>query len=495
MPTSITTRQWYLKVYKDEYTNTPLDLADDDIIPGQINTITIDWVIQAEENGDFDIMLIRDFQEAFRGWTLNHFEEIDTRVRTAVKNVLRDRGVYIEKNSHNSIAQQLVHVLSLTRSPDWPIEELNVMRLNPDFKCRQIAEEAQQARATQQGSNPPTQSPSTSYTASPAQTNITALTNLPKVYSEEEKFSGDKYDVLNNKIVIFKDHCGKVGITTDAQYKLAVSTMLKGKASAYYYNYIAPLNLNYKSIIKRLGEYFHTSENYQMFLSKWRTIMLKDVIANNPDKTLTQCLDIVIDKLQLLHQAITQQNRPSERALTNQLISACQGVEACSAVLIRPASTFEAVASELRNAESDPSEDAFYTNRRYNRNNAGQRDRPRNYSAQGQGEGPRSHNPGGSRFRRSSTRPQYNDNTQRRNNKKCYVYNKPGCWSTRHSREDRKEAQQRYRTYVQTHNVNIDYEAFLAQFEGINIDDNDDDGDTDEELNAFFNNNQLNTKH
>ncbi|KAK1912813.1 hypothetical protein P3342_004749 [Pyrenophora teres f. teres] len=77
--------------------------------------------------------------------------------------------------------------------------------------------------------------------------------------------------------------------------------MLKGKASAYYYNYIALLNLDYESIIKRLGEYFYTSENYQMFLSEWRTIMLKDVIANNPDKTLTQCLDIVIDKLQLLH--------------------------------------------------------------------------------------------------------------------------------------------------------------------------------------------------
>ncbi|KAK1914230.1 hypothetical protein P3342_007476 [Pyrenophora teres f. teres] len=113
------------------------------MVPKGINTITIDWVIQAEENGDFNVMLIRDFQEAFRGWTLNHFKEIDTRVRTAVKNVLRDQGVYIEKNSHNSIAQQLVHILSLTRSPDWPIEELNVMRLNPDFKCRQIAEEAQ----------------------------------------------------------------------------------------------------------------------------------------------------------------------------------------------------------------------------------------------------------------------------------------------------------------------------------------------------------------
>ncbi|KAI1522281.1 hypothetical protein A1F96_11147, partial [Pyrenophora tritici-repentis] len=158
MPTSITTRQWYPKVYADEYTNTQLDIATDAIIPGQISTIAIDWMIQAEENGDFDIMLIQDFQETFAGWSLNHFNAMDMRVRTAVKNILRDRGVYIEKNSRNTIAQQLVNLLSLTRSPDWPIDELNVMRLNPDFKCRQIAEEAQHARTTQQSSNPPTQS-------------------------------------------------------------------------------------------------------------------------------------------------------------------------------------------------------------------------------------------------------------------------------------------------------------------------------------------------
>ncbi|KAK1914262.1 hypothetical protein P3342_007508 [Pyrenophora teres f. teres] len=483
MPTSIITRQWYPKVYEDEYANTQLDLATDAIIPGQINTIAIDWVVQTEDNGDFDIMLIQDFQGTFTGWSIAHFNAMDTSPHSS-QNILRDRGVYIEKNSRNTIAQQLFDVLILTQSPDWPSNELNVMRLNPDFN--------------------------TSYTASPAQTNITALTNLAKVYSEEEKFSGDKYDVLNNKIVIFKDHCGKVGITTDAQYKLAVSTMLKGKASAYYYNYIAPLNLDYESIIKRLGEYFHTSENYQMFLSEWRTIMLKDVIANNPDKTLTQCLDMVIDKLQLLHQAMTQQNGPSERALANQLISACQGVEACSAVLIRPASTFEAVASELRNAvgnwtrchprsqfnyeESDLSEDAFYKTADTTATTPDNVTDRATMAHKAKVKDPQLQ-PGGSRFRRSFTRPQYNDNTQRRNNKKCYVCNKPGCWSTRHSREERKEAQQRYRTYVQTHNVNIDYEAFLAQFEGIDIDDDDDDGDTDEELNAFFNNDQLDTKH
>ncbi|CAE7034366.1 hypothetical protein PTTW11_05417 [Pyrenophora teres f. teres] len=155
MPTSIITRQWYPKVYEDEYANTQLDLATDAIIPGQINTIAIDWVVQTEDNGDFDIMLIQDFQGTFTGWSIAHFNAMDTRVRTAVKNILRDRGVYIEKNSRNTIAQQLFDVLILTRSPDWPIDELNIMRLNPDFKCRQIAEEAQHARITRQSSNQP----------------------------------------------------------------------------------------------------------------------------------------------------------------------------------------------------------------------------------------------------------------------------------------------------------------------------------------------------
>ncbi|CAE7034383.1 hypothetical protein PTTW11_05420 [Pyrenophora teres f. teres] len=155
MPTSITTRQWYIKVYEDEHANTQLDPATDAIIPGQINTIAIDWVVQTEDNGDFDIMLIQDFQGTFTGWSIAHFNAMDTRVRTAVKNILRDRGVYIEKNSRNTIAQQLFDVLILTRSPDWPIDELNIMRLNPDFKCCQIAEEAQLARITRQSSNQP----------------------------------------------------------------------------------------------------------------------------------------------------------------------------------------------------------------------------------------------------------------------------------------------------------------------------------------------------
>jgi hypothetical protein len=57
-------------------------------------------------------------------------------------------------------------------------------------------------------------------------------------------------------------------------------------------------------------------------------------MASNPDKTIAQCLDLLINKLHKLYQAMAQQNGLSESSLTGQLVLACQGVEACSAVLI-----------------------------------------------------------------------------------------------------------------------------------------------------------------
>jgi hypothetical protein len=50
-------------------------------------------------------------------------------------------------------------------------------------------------------------------------------------------------------------------------------------------------------MIERMRSYFYTPENQQLFLNEWRLIMLKDVVAVNPDKDLAQCLEIVIERL------------------------------------------------------------------------------------------------------------------------------------------------------------------------------------------------------
>ena len=177
--------------------------------------------------------------------------------------------------------------------------------------------------------------------------------------------------------------------------------------------------------------------------------MLRDIITANPDKTLAQCLEITIERLQRTYLGLSQNyGAPSEINLAGQLVSACQGVPACSQVLVRPAATFEAVASELRSAigiwsrchptqhylpRSTPSHEsdrAFYTDRRYNRNarydrDTGSRNRFNNDR--------QDRYPGGS----------YNDRgrgNQATRVKKCFVCGKVNCWSTRHSAKERAQS-------------------------------------------------------
>ena len=270
---------------------------------------------------------------------------------------------------------------------------------------------------------------------------------------------------------------------------MAFGTMLRGRAQTFYYQHLAQQNLPFHAMVERVRGYFHTPENHQLFLNEWRSTMLRDIIVSNPDKDLAQCLEIVIEKLQRTYQGLVQNFGASEGSLAGQLISACQGVPACTNVLIRPATTFEGVASDLRNAvgtwmrcqptnqfnnhgwlSQRQDNDVFYTDRRYNRNDDR---RPRN------------------------SRPNHFTDNQRQSsgykegrfnrNKKCFVCGKQDCWSTRHPPEERTRSKQRFWTYAQDHDIDPDYDVFLAQFEGIDPGNNASNGDREhEDIETFY---------
>lgn len=294
---SIKERPWYAALYKDEFANKEFELVEGEdghmlIDSDFVNTAVIDWIVEAEDNGQFGTTLFHDFLDLADTWNDEIFDSIDKRIRQVLKTFLRNKGIYIPTRSRDAIPVQLAHLVTIDTCPEWPEAELKEMKQIKGFKCRQ----------TQSDNNPPYFSypplPQTNYPPLPllpqgptlAQQNINALTNLAKLYTQADKFTGEKYDVLNHKLVIFKDLCAKVGIQPSQpdRYKLAVSTMLAGKASDYYYNSIAPLGdaITFEGVIGMLGDYFHTSKNFQLFLNEWRTIMLKDVIATNSKKTL-----------------------------------------------------------------------------------------------------------------------------------------------------------------------------------------------------------------
>jgi hypothetical protein len=254
------------------------------------------------------------------------------------------------------------------------------------------------------------------------------LIDLAKLYVDDDlKFGGEFYDVLDQKIKIYKSFCRMAGIPARG-YHEAYSIMLKGKARDFYYHYIDSQGLTFLEMIARIYTYFHTPENHQFYINEWRSTVLKDVITANPEKNITWCLEFVITKLQKVHEGLKHNYGSSEHSLAGQLANACQGVRACNNVLLRPTSTFEGITSDLRSAigiyqRSHPQsarpayianhadDDAYYINRRYGRNDGGYR--RGGYNSRG---GPK-----------GNSRGSYRGNYGKSSNKKCFVCGKPGC--------------------------------------------------------------------
>ncbi|KHJ35231.1 hypothetical protein EV44_g3941 [Erysiphe necator] len=62
---------------------------------------------------------------------------------------------------------------------------------------------------------------------------VIQLTNIRKLYIDKDaKYIGEKYDILDNKLAIFRENCRKVGLKK-AQYHNAFLSMLKGDALDY----------------------------------------------------------------------------------------------------------------------------------------------------------------------------------------------------------------------------------------------------------------------
>ena len=197
-------------------------------------------------------------------------------------------------------------------------------------------------------------------------------------------------------------------------------------------------------------------------------------------------------------------NYKSDYNLRDQLVSACRGVPECKSVTIKLNSTFESVVSELRSAIGaelrcrQPNQymtddnsldsietDQFWTDRRYNgngnrygNNKDGNRYGNSNRYGNRDGNGYSSNNRYG-----SNGRGQHQKRFQK--SKKCFVYGKQGCWSTKHTIDERRKKQESWRRYAQATGKSTsrdDFEMFLVDFEGIDIDSG---GYDDEQHNNF----------
>lgn len=336
-----------------------------------------------------------------------------------------------------------------------------------------------QIREDRQESQPPPQL--YDQTVDDRRATTAALINLIKVYTDDKKkYGGEPYDILNTKLKIFYDLCQKCGLPDD-KLELGFSTMLKGKALDFYFEKIDRQIDNFVDMVASLRMHFETEETRQRYLTEWRETNLLRTIKKNSDKTRLECLELMLDNLRAAQKGLSERYQ-ADHVLRDQALNACYGVPECHLALFKPAPTFEGLCADLRAAIStaarskesssflmEPDDVDSYGQHFTDRTFGGQAKRypPRPYEGN-TSSFPRPQIPGSFRGKQSYGTQLPPGNGNGRPPKKCYVCEKVGCWSTRHTEQERKAVFSKTKeTFTTSYDcTDEDIEAFLSAFEG-----------------------------
>jgi hypothetical protein len=444
-----------------------------------------------------------EFNDEFNTWDKEQWASVTPRMQKYLRAHLLANGVFVETDGAR-IAVNLERAATQDSFHQWTTDEINAwMGRNAEFRQRMEdprfaadimgTNKPWQPQSTQEPLTvpvprpqsqppvpwPPASNPTTSqilplhhtrpYSSTPIpqydtpQTPQTAklVLDLAKLYnSDEMKYGGDTYEVLESKLLIFYNCCHRIGIS-QRQFATAFPTMLKGRALTFFYNRLCkdPEPQDFQTMVNRVKAHFENQERDQVYLSDWRNTTLLKVINDNPGKLKTECLEILFDKISRIQAAILTIDQ-SEESLRLQLLNACRGVRECAFCLYSPAPTLEGVRNQLRSAISLATEAAtqqfqtdtydesqqFWTDRKYN----GRGRDARFGSSRGRG------NPRHSKF------------ASIRADKKCFVCGKPGCWSTTHTTEERRQAYEHFKNSKHTKDKSPStYAQFLISYEGV----------------------------
>ncbi|EAQ83635.1 hypothetical protein CHGG_10039 [Chaetomium globosum CBS 148.51] len=174
------------------------------------------------------------------------------------------------------------------------------------------------------------------------------LADLAEMYNDDMKYGGGDYDVLDVKIAIFRDACNRIGVPR-WQASDAFPTMLKDRALQYYYNWLCSGPRDYDAMVAKIRGYFENEEQQHRYLTAWRDARLINMQAEHPDKSKSECLELLINRLALIQRAVPAIGQ-TEDTLRMQLLNACRGVAEARMALFNPAPTFEGVRNQLQAA-------------------------------------------------------------------------------------------------------------------------------------------------
>ena len=125
--------------------------------------------------------------------------------------------------------------------------------------------------------------------------------------------------------------------------------MLKGLALDHFYNSRLSQR-TYQEACANIRDVFEGPGYHRRNLDLWNAITLSSVCKKNPEKSTSDCLQLLIQELRETQQGLSPDLSSNTTFLHNKLITACQGIPACRTAVSDPPNDMISFINKLRSS-------------------------------------------------------------------------------------------------------------------------------------------------
>ncbi|POS87205.1 hypothetical protein EPUL_003334 [Erysiphe pulchra] len=285
-----------------------------------------------------------------------NFMNIDKPIFRKIRDHLRMNGVYVVKEKRFKIAKALAQVAIEDDSAIWSEENIRE-QLEKEGKFNS---HRNKISSYSKSTYPPIEKPSTGR----------ELTDFSKCYNTDMKYGGSD-DRFDYKLSIFYDVCNRIQ-PPEWQWKSAISIMLKSRALVFFYRTLLPkitTEMTFHQVITSIRNNFEGESYKRLVQQQWRKVSLSSVIEENPDKSMSEHLETLIETPQDLQLGLDSKYRDDH--LRDKLIQACEGNSTFQNACYRPALSLEKFINDLRSSvlaherSLNPNSTSLFTERRF----------------------------------------------------------------------------------------------------------------------------------
>lgn len=367
------------------------------------------------------------FHEDFGTFSEEMFGLMSHDIKRKLRNILRERGVYV--NTDRNVGTH-VHLWNTAQKElEWPEHDSNPLQPASKRRDPSTTQPQNTNRRSIETRSTPIQEETEDTEEEEVEDGQTPVTDthlsrnetaVMYAYTKNHagKFEGDMTDNLDLKLQMFHDKCDKAKLPMESRH-LLFSEMLSGPALNFYLRNLKGKIHTIHEMEESMRKRFVTTEGTLALLREWKSTTLLSYMEKNPDKSAVDIFNKMVARLAIIQQGLPNEYQ-NDTIFKDHLLTAVDGIDACRLARQKVAPTLQGVISDLQTSiatvqvqqkPKDPPESditkallastvALLTDRK-------------------------------KQFRKS-------DNFKgKRSNKKCFVCKKRGCWSTKHTKEER----------------------------------------------------------